>query len=367
VNYSTQKIDNETFDIIRDSFFIPKEFYSNESLDNHLDQNMAYDDTGFSITGCKLLIKFLNRISSRKNIPSVLSGNKKRNNQNILSRFGYELRVNAIQVIEFRNIMQSFKLHPKIEVFYEFVESSHLIELIDDSILSGNTDTLNSLLTKFSEKLKSPKQLNNERNFLKGAIKNYKSLCSYVNGLFQNYSRLLVVRVDLAYQGGFGRDLPIAQIISHKNKILSKRKDNPLAEDVIGYAWRLEYTKLTGFHYHLVVFMDGSKFRNEVIAAQKIGNRWKEITDGKGRFYNCGLDKSKYRYVGIGLVDYHNIEMRKNMMKALSYLTKAEKLIKLNIQSVRTFGRGQNKKKQKSMGRPRKKMNTDVWPSFLNN
>lgn len=53
------------------------------------------------------------------------------------------------------------------------------------------------------------------------------------------------------------------------------------------------------------------------------------------------------------------------MMKALSYLTKAEKLAKLKIDKVKTFGRGKIIKRINNLGRPRKKCNAEIPISLI--
>ncbi len=364
--YSTQRMDDESFEVMRDGFLFQKPLLENDFYHvGILNENMVYDDMGFDVSGCNSIWKFLNSSIGKNKFPEILEGRVNRKGVYILSSFGEKLNSLATLVMSLRVFRQYYRLHPKFEVFFLFVDSNNLIELIDAATITGDTKKLDSLLDGFHKQLKSSAQLNDERNFFKGPEKNTKLLHSYVNSLFKTNARLLVVRVDLSYKSKFSKLIMPDEIMEHRKMLIIKNKNNPLTKDWKGYAWRLEYGKETGFHFHFVVFMDGSKFKSDVVAAGKIGQRWDVITGGRGRFYNCGLDKTKYRYVGVGLVDYHDTEKRKNMMKALSYLTKAEKLAKLKIDKVKTFGRGKIIKRINKLGRPRKKCNAEIPISLI--
>lgn len=350
---------DEPFEIMRDGFYDHK--YSVNNGRGYI----VYDDMGCVISNCKYIFKSINSFCREDRIPKVLGGRTNPNGIYVLSPFGEKLNCLAIQVMSLRVIRRFYRLHPKLELSYLFFESNNLISLIDEARMTGDTKRLDRLLDDFHKQLKSSKQLNDERNFLKGPEKNTKLLNSYVNSLFKTNARLLVVRVDLSYKSEFSKAVTPEKIMEHRKALISKNKNNPLTKNWVGYAWRLEYARDTGLHLHLVVFIDGSKYKSDVMAAGKIGQRWIEITDGNGRFYNCNLNISKYRYVGIGLVDYHDTEKRKNMMKALSYLTKAEKLAKLKIDKVKTFGRGKIIKRINKLGRPRKKCNAEIPISLI--
>lgn len=364
--YSTQRMDDESFEIMRDGFLIQDPFVNHGvSQVAFLEETMTYDDMGFNVSDCKSIWGFLNSLIGKTKLPDMLDGQLNCKGIYGLSSFGEKLNSLAAQAMSLRVIRGFYRLHPKLEVFYSFVDTNKLITLIDEAKMTGDTKRLDELLSDFHKLLKSSKQLNDERNFFKGPEKNTKLLNSYVSSLFKLNAKLLVVRVDLSYLSKFSKAVTPEEIMEHRKALVSKNKNNPLTKNWLGYAWRLEYARNTGLHLHFVVFIDGSKYKSDVMAASKIGQRWIEITGGRGRFYNCNLNVGKYRYVGIGLVDYSDTEKRGHMMKALSYLTKAEKLAKLKIDKAKTFGRGKVIKRVNTLGRPRKKSNADAPISLI--
>lgn len=364
--FSTQRMDDESFEIMRDSFYIQKSLANNgEFQEIDFNEKLAIDDMGFNVSGCKSIWVFLRSLVGKAKLPKILDGGLNRKGLYVLSPFGEKLYSLSVQTMSLRVIREFYRLHPKLEVFYSFVDSNKLIALIDEAKMTGDTKRLDELLSDFHKLLKSSKQLNDERNFFKGPEKNTKLLNSYVSSLFKLNAKLLVVRVDLSYLSKFSKAVTPEEIMKHRKALVSKNKNNPLTKNWLGYAWRLEYARNTGLHLHFVVFIDGSKYKSDVMAASKIGQRWIEITGGRGRFYNCNLNVGKYRYVGIGLVDHSDTEKRGHMMKALSYLTKAEKLAKLKIDKAKTFGRGKVIKRVNTLGRPRRKSNADTPISLI--
>ncbi len=252
----------------------------------------------------KFIFVFLSSLVGKTKLPKILDGRLNRKGLYVLSPFGEKLNCLAIQAMSLRLSRRFYRFYPKLELLCSFLDSNNLISLIDEARMTGDTKRLDGLLDDFHKQLKSSKQLNDERNFLKGPEKNTKLLNSYVNSLFKTNARLLVVRVDLSYKSEFSKAVTPEKIMEHRKALISKNKNNPLTKNWVGYAWRLEYARDTGLHLHLVVFIDGSKYKSDVMAAGKIGQRWIEVTGGRGRFYNCNLNISKYRYVGIAGRDH---------------------------------------------------------------
>ncbi|MFQ1818931.1 inovirus-type Gp2 protein [Aeromonas veronii] len=187
--------------------------------------------------------------------------------------------------------------------------------------------------------------------------RNTVSLQRYVNGLFQRYSRLLVLRVDLSYKREHRDSLSLDEIIKHKDALLKNRRKGALAANWVGYACRLEFAPETGYHFHLVVFLNGANFRSDVCHAGFIIEEWKYITGGRGRGFNCNMKAkaNEYRFCGIGVVNHHDKEKRQYLHKALAYLTKSDRVAKLKLDGRRTFFKGTLPKKVTARGRPRTK------------
>ncbi len=196
------------------------------------------------------------------------------------------------------------------------------------------------------------------RRFRLAACKRKKSLIRYVDELFDLYSRILVVRVDLGYRiecfGPCGDYSDyIEQVRAERVEFVRWLNSGDLS-GVIGYACKLEYGLHAGFHNHLVVFFNGAVHREDITLGRMLGQKWVEIVgEGRGRYFNCNA--KSYRDSGVGVVSWNDIEKRKILNeRVLSYLCKVDYLLADEKFHGRTFFRGEVSKRIKSRrGRPR--------------
>jgi len=190
--------------------------------------------------------------------------------------------------------------------------------------------------------------------------KNRRSIVKYINALFDSRSRLLVVRVDLGYETRVkrnGGDISYAQAKEHREEFFKEIKKLFPNGDLVGYCWKLEFGISKSYHYHVMVFLDGAKRREDISLGKLIGETWRDkVTLGKGVYFNCNSKKSAYRSCGIGMISHDEDEKRKNLLSAGAYLTKQDIYIKIAIEgSGRSFGRGEMPKLDLvKKGRPRK-------------
>ena len=210
----------------------------------------------------------------------------------------------------------------------------------------GLVQKLNSCVDSIRLEARSKAFQGKLKNYQRSSNKNYKELTSYVDALFDHYSRLLVVRVDLSYQKRHAKTTQ-AEAQQDREHLFRNTRSNKLFENMVGYIWKLEHGSEKGFHYHTIFFFDGSKVQQDIIKALQIGRYWTDIvTKGRGLYYNCNLDKSAYKRCGIGMVDHRDSSMRDTLTSlAVPYLTKTDLYMKLQ-----TTGRGMGK-----MERPRQK------------
>lgn len=312
---------------------------------------------------CHRILKYLVTLAKRDYMPLILSDKKDRFGQYYLTTEGTHLFKNAARMALLSKARAYYKLHPRLEFFYTFVMSNDVLSLIEHARVDVSTHMkLHQLLTKLYSGLRSFKLLNDIDNFTKGPEKNYKSLSSYINSLFNVYARLLVIRVDLSYLKEYRNSITIEEVVKHRQAILNNRRKGALATKWVGCAWRLEYGKETGYHLHVVIFFDGSRHRSDFVWGSEISTEWEKVTGGRGRSFECNRDFSRYRYVGIGMVDHHDSEKRRFLLKALFYLTKGDKIAKLSLGKIRTFGRGTLKNKKTNKGRKRTRHNSlSTW------
>ena len=177
----------------------------------------------------------------------------------------------------------------------------------------------------------------------------------YVDALQDRYSKLCVVRVDFGYKKDENNQVNITleEANKHIDKLLNNRRNNSIFKDNVGYVIKTEYTEDKGVHNHAVLFFDGNKVQNDKYKGDQIGNYWETITKGNGSYHNC--NRNDYKNNAIGMLDYKNVEMRKNLDNAMSYLVKEEQSIKRlkEDEKCRAIRRGTMPKSKGNIGRPR--------------
>ena len=172
------------------------------------------------------------------------------------------------------------------------------------------------------------------------AKRNLIELAKLINRLFDHYSRILVVRVDLRYRKEVSKSISIETAQLHRKLLLEDRRihSNEFA-GLLGYAWGLEYgEKEGGYHYHLLALYNGAERRDDIGLGMAICDLWNSITDGCGQCYISNFDKAKMASegkLGIGMIHRDDVQLRRNLIeKVASYITK--KCHVFDIKSDRT-------------------------------
>ncbi|MGF6313937.1 YagK/YfjJ domain-containing protein [Pseudomonas frederiksbergensis] len=217
----------------------------------------------------------------------------------------------------------------------------------------GLVQKLNSCVDSIRLEARSKAFQSKLKNYQRSSNKNYKELTEYVNALFERYSRLLVLRVDLGYREQYSKTTQ-AEAKQNREHLFRNTRSNKLFGDMVGYIWKLEHGPDKGFHYHMIFFFDGSKVRQDITKALLIGQYWTNVvTKGRGLYYNCNADKSRYKSCGIGMVHNADSLMRDSLTSlAVPYLTKTDLYMKLQT-TGRGMGKMERPRQKDARGRPR--------------
>ena len=255
-------------------------------------------------------------------------------------------------------------------MFYQEAKSSNMIDTLiffsPTFLTKEQAVAINDFVVKLREKVRSKdyRKLVNDLNFANK--RTFKSGANLVNTLFDIHSRLMVVRVDLAYSsknmGGSlterdlsWRDINLNKVNQDREKFFNSIRQTSIGKFLVGYIWKLEYGEDKGFHYHMIFFFDGSKVHKDAHYADEIGKYWNQITGGIGCHFNCNRAKSEYKRLGIGMINHNDTELRDNLVwRVLAYLVKKDQLIRPDVGNHRTFGRSEIPKPKSPSGRPRK-------------
>jgi hypothetical protein len=195
-------------------------------------------------------------------------------------------------------------------------------------------------------------------------IKRENSIARYVDALFDNHSKINVIRVDYSYKQEVAATKTLEEANKDLNRMMNNRRGKPsIFSDQVGYIITKEYTPKKGVHFHAALMFDGQKVLKDINKANDLGKYWVEdITNNEGLFFNCNQKKEQYENLGIGIISHDDTEKRKNLIDhAISYLGKDDE--KQDIAQVKTEGKNERafirgtipKRKKSNIGRPRKK------------
>ncbi|MCG7590716.1 MULTISPECIES: inovirus-type Gp2 protein [unclassified Halomonas] len=196
-----------------------------------------------------------------------------------------------------------------------------------------------------------------------------KSAYKYIDSLHDVYSRILCVRVDFSYRKGkfiesdnFGEQM--REVKNDWKVMQSKLRVSEVGVDMIGYLLKLEYGLLKGFHYHALIIYNGSKRQQDVVLGKMLGECWvNDVVPGNdGRYYNCNRYKNRYKNLGIGSINYYEMDKRKNLKgMVLNYMLKPDDVLDFIGLNERLFFKGVLKKNFNSCnGRPREKVSINT-------
>lgn len=293
------------------------------------------------------------------------------------SKFSVELNNDAYRLLKNIRGMRRLELLPRKELnpyLRLFITHFQDIDLnitscrkiICSQFYAEEIGVLKNRLDSFFNESTSKEFKSKLHNFTKNFKDNKKSLNAYIDALFNAYSRLLVIRLDLSYyksevqrhktlysdieNNGFSVD----NIISHRKYFVDMvRKE--FCQGLKGFIWKLEHGQEKGYHYHIALFLDGNKFRGDIKIARMLGERWvKDITNGDGLYFNCNSNPERYRSKAVGMIHANDESAKIGMDNIVNYLTKMDLYIRLFLpDKARTFGKG-GMPESSGFGRPRR-------------
>ena len=177
---------------------------------------------------------------------------------------------------------------------------------------------------------------------------NTRNLVERMEQVVKRYSRILVVRVDLAYPLRYQDQVGIQEFNEDMRVLRTRLSDKDrIFSGLIEYAWALEQGKDKGYHCHLLLVYKGHERQKAYGIARRIGDIWGNITSGKGSYFNCHDPKYLQQFsdrdtLGIGMIYRKNKDQVNNMLYAIKYLVRPEKenqYLRVKCKKrMRTFG-----------------------------
>ena len=190
-------------------------------------------------------------------------------------------------------------------------------------------------------------------------IQNEQRLHQLIDNVFEDYSKVLAVRLDLYIKEDSSEFNTYAFMSDMFIRLCNNRRYNPIFEHYITYAASLEYGQDRKWHYHVLFLFDGQRKQNGCFLAQQIGQYWIDvITRGIGDYNSPNIRPSRYNNFALGVIEHNDAIAIHNLKAVSSYLVKADKGLQHLPESelgksYRTYRQGQYKPKQSNLGRPR--------------
>lgn len=166
-------------------------------------------------------------------------------------------------------------------------------------------ECFNLLIERIRENSQSIRYIRGERDLAHESRIQAQELEEYVNDVLEVYPHTMVVRVNLCYMGVIKPWLKVGDVFADRCRLLNVIAIHPVFAHLSGYVLRIEQTDKKGFYIHAVFFYDASEVKNEAYRAQRIGELWTEITQGKGCWDDIGQSRDGWngrgRYVVTGV------------------------------------------------------------------
>lgn len=283
-----------------------------------------------------------------------------------LTKIGRELLLGLrIDVEGLLEVYKGGRLNPYLRVFdkvkRQLSESEEAVDFYSDiNSLSGQVDVVKRAVSAILQEASVEEFKRHVRNCERAVNKNSKSLDGFVDSLFERYSRLLVLRLDIGYSLSYLQSqswvMSLGRVKKDFSVFLRLLNRGRLKDTLCGYIWKLEFGPSKQYHYHVMIFLDGAKHQEDINLCEELGEIWKgKVTAGDGVYFNCNRKKYRYRRKGIGMVAWNDTAAVDNVKWAGEYLVKKDLLIRPNLlDKERTFGKSALPEPGRKMGRPRR-------------
>lgn len=182
-------------------------------------------------------------------------------------------------------------------------------------------------------------------NSTRNATERYLSCANLMTDLLKENARLLILRIDLYFEGD-------AKVLSESQeaeqayeKFLRTLREGRLVPDLLGYIAKREDGLERRIHYHVLVAIDADLHQQAGSWTERLGQFWvKECVGAESlaSFFSCWKRRDEYKFNCIGVLHYTDSRMLMGLRCALEYMCKDGPHILVND------GKGRNLRKSQS-------------------
>lgn len=185
------------------------------------------------------------------------------------------------------------------------------------------------------------------------------TLHTLIDNLFLDYSKLLVIRIDLYLKQDISCFDDPNYIKQSFKRMRNNMRHHSVFKNYLAYAAKLEYKPQRGWHYHVLFFFDGQTCHHDIHLAQQIGEYWNTVINPEfGSFYSGNMSKGRYKICPLGIISHADRQSIRNLKAIADYLCKDERsqivgYVDASGKQIRTFQCSLYRPQCNHLGRPR--------------
>lgn len=252
-------------------------------------------------------------------------------------------------------VICGYRLSPNVNLYFDTLPGDGFWFTDPNFPASGGkleAEYFNDFIDELRKNGKGQAYRNEQKKRRKQAADNHRSLTKYISALLDedHYGRLAIFELDLAYINDRQNLVTIDVASAHRERFLGNRHHNKIFNNLVGYAWGLQYAASKGGYYqHFFMFFD-CETQPDISWPDAIGaitDYWRDvITDGKGRGLKFDKVLCKDSYSGAFTINRGETAVIDGLIeRAALYITQKEMFFSLqaydsNQNKYRTFGQG---------------------------
>lgn len=279
-----------------------------------------------------------------------------------------------------RNEIEDFRVCEEILCFFRAIDQLEnvvrlqgLFEMRQHQNLDHiqtRTKQLNTFIQLIREQMSSAEVKSVIQSRVKNCELNLKSCRRLINGYFNTWGKLLVLRIDFGFKvpeeilspnhyddlkNAFHSLNNLMFLKEQMSRFLNNRRHHKVLSKIKGYILKFEHGIKKGFHCHAIFILNGNRHAKDGYFATELTKYWEQLTNGQGCTYNCHMAKQKYRNLGIGMILHTDIDKRDALDNCLKYLCKQDQYFMFKpLKGTKTIQISQAPKPRSNAGRPRK-------------
>ena len=225
------------------------------------------------------------------------------------------------------------RLNPWLEVGLsvarKWASTLRAYAITNPNLLDMQEEVPRTLMTRIFRVIRRICRSKKFRNWVNNSTRNakerYISCANLMIDLLKKDARLLILRIDLYFEGD-------ARILSESEeaeqayeKFLRTLREDRLVPGLLGYIAKREDGLERRVHYHILVAMDADLHQQARPWIEHMGAFWVKQCVGAeslGSYFNCWKRRDEYRFNCIGVLHYTDSRMLMGLRDALEYMCK---------------------------------------------